>query len=259
VPDWTLRDPGIWRLDTYRVPPGSLSDESVLIDGEEGHHAADVVRVRRGAVIRLIDGEGVEALASVEDASAGRVRASILETRVHQRAEGIELTVCQALLKGRSFDEVVRRCSELGVSAVIPLVTERTLGRVSTEAAPSRVVRWSTVATAATKQSRGVFVPKIERPVRLDEVVSLVKGSDLALVAWEEEARATLFDALSGVRAGRVMLIVGPEGGLAPSEVERLSGAGALAVSVGRRILRADWAAAAISAMISHQLGGLLP
>ena len=254
-----LDDPGTWRMDTFRVPPGSLVGRASVVDGPEGHHAVDVVRVRPGDLVRLIDGEGVEAVARVDVAAHSEAALSIIETRSHRRQSGVELTVVQALLKGRAFDEVVRRCSELGVAEIVPVLTARTIGRIRSDAKESRLERWEAVALAAVKQSRGVFVPRIRDVRALAAVHDLVRGYDRALVAWEEEAQVGLKDALSGPTPRRVLLVVGPEGGLAADEVEGLVAAGVTPACAGRRVLRADWAAAAVAAMISHEVGGLLP
>jgi 16S rRNA (uracil1498-N3)-methyltransferase len=258
--DWTLEGPAVWRLDTFRVPQGSLHVGSVVVDGSEGHHAVNVIRVRAGDVVRLIDGEGAEALARVESTDRSSATTVVLEVRTHRREGAVELTVCQALLKGRSFDEVVRRCTEIGVSAIVPISCERSIGRVREGSLDARRARWEAVALSAVKQARGVFVPRIGELLTVDEAGrALVDDSDLMLVAWEEERGNGLFQVLEYGKATRIALFVGPEGGLTGSEVDLLKAAGARSVSVGRRILRADWAAAAIAAMMSHHLGGLLP
>ncbi len=257
----------IWRLTTFLVPPDNIDGNEIIIDGPEGHHAADVLRVRTGEEIRVIDGEGMEALATATESGGGVMRASINEMRQYSRANGNELTVAQALLKGRTFDDVVRRCSELGVGRIIPLNTERSIGRVPSDALDSRLERWRGIAQAAVKQSRGVFLPFIEQPLEIAQLESSIREAGLALIAWEEESGATLGDALKAHAESLheaegqepIVLVVGPEGGLSGDEVEILEGFGAGAVSVGRRVLKADWAAAAIAAMISSEIGGLLP
>ncbi len=270
-----LDNSSIWRLTTFLFPPGSIGGNEIIIDGPEGHHAADVLRVHAGDTVRVIDGEGMEALATVAESGGGVVRANVIETRQHLRSDGNELTVAQALLKGRTFDEVVRRCSELGVGRIVPLSTERSIGRIPSDALESRLERWRGIAAAAVKQSRGVFLPLIEPPHEVGALEAMVREADLALIAWEEESAVGLGDALEA-RArekapreavgpprqrhhGSIILIVGPEGGLSGDEVEILKGFGAGPVSAGRRILKADWAAAAIAAMISSETGGLLP
>ena len=254
-----LDDSGTWRMDTFRVKAGSLAGRSAVVDGPEGHHAVDVVRVRPGDLVRLIDGEGVEAIARVDAAAHSEAALSIIELRSHERQGSVELSVVQALLKGRAFDEVVRRCSELGVAEIVPALTARTIGKLSSDTEKSRLARWEAVALSAVKQSRGVFVPRIRGVSDVAGICGLVAEHDRALVAWEEEAETGLRDALSDPAPRRVLLVVGPEGGLAADEVEGLVAAGATPVSAGRRVLRADWAAAAVVAMISYELGGLLP
>jgi 16S rRNA (uracil1498-N3)-methyltransferase len=254
-----LDDPGVWRLDTFRVAPGSLSGGPAVIDGQEGHHAVDVVRVREGDLVRLIDGEGTEAIARVGSTARSEATTEIIESRSRSRTDGVELTIAQSLLKGRAFDEVVRRCAELGVATIVPLATERSIGRVPAGGERSKVERWESIALAATKQSRGVFVPRVEPVSTLTEVAELAGDAERALVAWEEESGTSLRDALAGDRPRSVLLIVGPEGGLGGNEVAVLTDSGAVPVSVGERVLKADWAAAAIAAMISHELGGLRP
>jgi len=260
LPIRELDDPQAWALDTFQVPPGTLGDRAVVVNGPEGHHAVDVVRVRPGDVVRLIDGEGSEALARVDRAVRSEATLSIIESRTRRREEGIELTIAQALLKGKGFGECVRRSSELGVARIVPLVTERTVGKLPPEDGGARLDRWRGIALAAVKQSRGIFVPAIDAVLGIDDLGPVVADADLALVAWEEEGTTALRDVLKGsgpVR--RIVLIVGPEGGLTRAEVDSLREAGASTVGLGARILKADWAAAAAAAMISYELGGLLP
>jgi 16S rRNA (uracil1498-N3)-methyltransferase len=258
--DRSLESPSSWRLDTFFVPPGALGSRAVALDGAEAHHAVHVVRAVPGNIVRLIDGEGVEAIGRIDRVDASKAWLSVVEVRAHDRGEGVELVLVQGLLKGRAFSEVVRRATELGVAGVVPVVTERTVGRVREGTEAERVARWRAVALAALKQCRGVYLPEVEPPRALAEIAPLLAGADLALVAWEEERSATLKERLSGLtRPGRVILVVGPEGGLSPGEVGFLRGAGAVSVSVGRRVLRADWAGPAVAAMIGSELGGLLP
>ena len=256
----SLRDASAWRLDTFLVPSGSLGGGAVVLEGSERHHAFDVARTREGAVVRLIDGEGAEALARVDDVGRARASLTILESRSHSREDGVALTIVQALPKSRGMDEVVRRCAELGVAQVIPVTTERTLTRGSARPQRDPLTRWRSIALAATKQSRGVFLTDVAPVAPLADIVDRVAGAERAVVAWEGETGTTLSDALSGPPSPRrVLAVIGPEGGLTSGEVDTLASAGARPVGLGRRILRADWAAAALSAIVASELGGLLP
>ena len=257
MPERLLDAPGLWRMDTFLVPQGALSSGDVVLQGAEGHHAADVMRVADGQLIRLVDGCGAEAIGRVDSVGRSEVAANVLEARDHSREDGARLTVAQALLKGRAFDDVVRRCGELGVESIVPITTARSIGRVPAGGERGRLSRWESVALAALKQSRGVFLPTIEPVMDLSAVARLGGDVELPIVAWEEGG-VPLSTALRS-HTGRILLIVGPEGGLTEAEVGILTDAGFVAVSLGRRVLRADWAAAAAAAMIASEVGGLLP
>lgn len=255
----SLGDTSVWRLDTFLVAPGTLGDRAVSLEGAEHHHAFDVARVRTGDVVRLIDGEGAEALARVDAVGRSRASLTILDARVHSRDEGVALTIVQALPRPRAMDEVVRRCAELGVAEVIPVTSERAQ-TADRRPDADRLERWRAIALSATKQSRGVFVMGVAPPATLAGVRGRMRDVDHAVVAWEGETVVTLHEALSGVsRPGRMLAVVGPEGGLTAREVGELTRAGAAAVGLGARILRADWAAAALSSIVSSTFGGLLP
>jgi 16S rRNA (uracil1498-N3)-methyltransferase len=254
----SMRRPS-WKLDTYIVPAGSLAGASVRLDGPEHRHAFSAARARVGDTVRLIDGEGVEALARVDSAVRSGASLAILETVAHRREDGTSLTVVQGLPKGRGFDEVVRRCAELGVATVVPVETERTVSRPKESAGRERLDRWRAVSVAAAKQSRAVFLTEVSPVTTLDDAAGLIAGCDAAFVAWEEGG-TPLADALREAGSPRRLLaVVGPEGGLTASEVDALRQRGAVTVALGARILKADWAAAAMAAMISSALGGLLP
>lgn len=258
--DRLLENSSAWRLDTFLVPPGALGGRAVVLDGAEAHHAIHVVRAAPGDVVRLVDGEGVEAIGRIDRVDASEARLSLIEAREHRRDGCVELTLIQALLKGRAFSEVVRRATELGVAAIVPVASERTVARVPRGSEGARAARWRAVARSALKQCRGVYLPRIGPVRQLSETEPVLVAAGLALVAWEEERSADLGATLAEAgRPARIALVVGPEGGLSPAEVERLGLAGARAVSLGRRVLRADWAGPAAAAMIASAVGGLLP
>ena len=255
----SLDSGSLWRLDTFIVPPGSLTDRVVPLAGDEFRHALAASRTRPGDMVRLIDGEGAEVLARLEGVEGAEARFEVLERRAHRRDEAVSLTIVQALPKGRGMDDVVRRCSELGVDAVVPVTTDRTIVKLRPEAVPRRVERWRALAASAAKQSRGVFLTRVLEPTTLSDVGALVREADLALVAWEEEGRASLSAALRESSPTRIVAVVGPEGGLDESEIASLKTLGARPVGLGRRVLRSDWAAAALAAVVANELGGLLP
>jgi 16S rRNA (uracil1498-N3)-methyltransferase len=254
----TLDDPSTWRLDTYFVPEDAGGGPRVRLRGPEARHAVSAARTRPGDAVRLIDGCGWEALALIESIGRDEATLTVIDSRVHDASDGVALTLVQAMPKGRAFSEIVRRAAELGVAAVVPVTSERTVVRPSTDGAEARLGRWRSVALAATKQSRGVFATRVEPVIALRDAGPLVSSFDRAIVAWEQGGVA-LRHVLAGPRPRTMVVVVGAEGGLSAAEVGGLGALGAVAVGLGRRVLRADWAGAAISAAISFSFGGLLP
>jgi 16S rRNA (uracil1498-N3)-methyltransferase len=254
-----LDGPRTWSLPTYISDPGALDGPTLRLAGDEGHHAARAARARPGELVRLIDGRGTEAAAAVRSVSGDVVDLEIVERRAHDRSDGVELIVGQAVLKGRDFDEPVRRLAELGASLVVPLVTERVVPRIDADRVAERRERWRSVALSATKQSRGVFPTAIGELATLGAFAEATRDAHLRFVAWEEGG-VGLRGLVADVAApSRVACVIGPEGGLTADEVEELEAAGFLRASLGRRILRADWAAAAVAAVVAAEVGGLLP
>jgi 16S rRNA (uracil1498-N3)-methyltransferase len=230
-------------LPMFLVEPGRLAGvvagSGFVLDGDEGRHAATVRRIRAGERIDLADGEG--ALAHCEVVSAGRDR---LELRVDDVGAvplaPLRLALVQALAKGGRDEQAVETATEVGVDAVLPWQAGRSVVRWQGERGEKARRRWETIAREAAKQSRRPRVPVIE-PVRSSpELAQRVGAAALALVL-HESARHPLID-VPLPEAGELLVIVGPEGGITDDEVARLTEGGAIAVRLGREVLRASTA-----------------
>ncbi len=203
----------------------------------EGRHLVEVLRARPGDRFWVFDEER-EALAEVLELGPP-VRYRILEERRPQREVGVEVVLYPALLKGDKLAEVVRAATELGATRIQPLITRHSVPK---ELGQGKLERLRKVAIEAAKQSGRLRVPEVLPPIPLKEVPRVPQG----LVAHPG----------TGVRVGEVLdpglplhLVVGPEGGLAPEEVELLVERGFTPVGLGPRILRAETAALALLAL----------
>lgn len=184
---------------------------------------------------------------------AGRVEA-LLTQRVAQDASGrLQITLAQALPKGQKLDFVVEKATELGIARLIPLQTSRSIGGASAH----KLERWQKLARSAAQQSGRSTVPKVEAPLDFAKLLPCIAEFDAAFFAWEL-ATAPLRDALrSASDARNVLVIVGPEGGFSHAEAEAAVGAGARAVSLGKRILRTETAPIVILAALLYESGEL--
>ena len=217
-------------------PPGPF-----LLDGPEGRHASVVRRLRAGEVLVLSDGAGRLAPATVRAVQRGSVELD-LGAHVEVPAPALTVTVVQALPKGERSELAVELATEAGVDALVPWAASRCVARWPADKATKGVERWRAVAREAAKQSRRASVPAVAALASSAEVADLIGRAALALVLHEAGSVPVTGVALPS--AGELVLVIGPEGGIAPDELAQFTGAGAQVVRLGREVLRTSTAAA---------------
>jgi 16S rRNA (uracil1498-N3)-methyltransferase len=228
----------------FLVPPAvaatAEAGSEVVLDGPEGRHAAAVARIGVGERIDLADGAGIllhtEVLA-VDGREA--LRARVLE-RVEVPPPAPRLVVVQALPKGDRAETAVETLTEVGVDVIVPWLAERCVARWSGEKVARGRARWEAVARAAGKQSRRARFPEVAPLARTADVAALVRAAAAAVVLHEEAADP--LGAGAWPLAGDIVLVVGPEGGIAPAELEALTAAGARLARLGPTVLRTSTA-----------------
>ena len=227
---------------------GAVVGASLLLDGEEGRHAATVVRIRPGERYFVADGCGRRALLEATDVDRAWVRGRVIE--VSDEAEPApRLVLVQALAKGDRDEQAVEAATELGVDEVVPWQAERSVVVWRGDRAAKSLAKWAAVVARATKQSRRSRVPVTSPAVGLAPLVARVGQAALTLVLHEDAT-----DPLASVElpaSGDVLVVVGPEGGITDREIEALRAAGARPVRLGATILRASSAGPAALAVLS--------
>ena len=223
------------------------SDE-ILVDGAEGRHAVDVLRLAPGEHVRVGDGRGTVADGEVLAAGPDGLRVAV-RSRFEVPAQAPEFVLVQALPKGDRGPLAVDLATELGVDRIVPWTASRCVTRWRDDRVDKGVAKWRAAAHAASKQSRRARVPEVTEPMTTREVCGLLADADLAVVL-HEQARRPLAE-LDIPRTGTVVVIVGPEGGLTDGEVVAFRAAGAQAVRLGAEVLRTSTAGAAALAALS--------
>jgi 16S rRNA (uracil1498-N3)-methyltransferase len=222
--------------------------DEVLVDGAEGRHAVEVLRLAPGERVRVGDGQGAVAEGEVLAAGAEGLRVAV-RVRFEVPAPDPEFVLVQALPKGDHGPLAVDLATELGVDRIVPWAASRCVTRWREDRVEKGVTKWRSAARAASKQSRRPRVPEITGPMTTREVCGLLGDADLAVVL-HEQARRPLAD-LQIPRSGTVAVVVGPEGGLTDGEVVAFRAAGAQAVRLGAEVLRTSTAGAAALAALS--------
>jgi 16S rRNA (uracil1498-N3)-methyltransferase len=222
--------------------------EELLVDGSEGRHAVEVLRLTPGERVRVGDGRGSVAESEVVSAGAEGLRV-VVRHRFEVPPPEPEFVLVQALPKGDRGPLAVDLATELGVDRIVPWTAARSVTRWRDNRVEKGVAKWRAAAHAASKQSRRARVPEVTEPMTTREVCGLLGDADLAVVL-HEQARRPLAE-LDIPRTGTVVVIVGPEGGLTDGEVVAFRAAGAQAVRLGSEVLRTSTAGAAALAALS--------
>ena len=216
----------------------------MLLDGPEGRHAASVRRIRSGELVELVDGAGTRAQCTVE--AVGKDSLTCLISRVvFEAAPQPQVVVVQALAKGDRSELAVELMTEAGVDVIVPWAATRSIARWDAAKAAKGEQRWASIAREAAKQSRRAWVPEIAALATTAQVADLAGGAQLVLVLHESAARP-ITSALAP-EAGRVVIVVGPEGGLTDDEVNIL---GSDPVRLGPEVVRTSTAGAIATAVL---------
>ncbi|OUL30882.1 16S rRNA (uracil(1498)-N(3))-methyltransferase [Nostoc sp. RF31YmG] len=220
------------QLQRIAIAPSQLQQGQISLTKEQQHYLARVLRLREGDRFIAMDGRGKWWLTQL----AGE-QGQVLEPLVVETELPVSITLMLALPKGNGFDEVVRCCTELGVTTIAPVLSDRTLLLPS----PQKLERWRRIAAEAAEQSERAFIPTILEPVAFSSSLSFENSQQYIC-----EARSNfphLKDCLphKGQMTNDQELIIatGPEGGWTQEEIDSAIAAGFQAVSLGRRILRA--------------------
>jgi 16S rRNA (uracil1498-N3)-methyltransferase len=222
--------------------------DELLVDGAEGRHAVDVLRLTPGEQVRVADGNGTVAVGAVLSAGPEGLRVAV-RNRFEVPPHEPEFVLVQALPKGDRGPLAVDLATELGVDRIVPWTASRCVTRWRDDRVDKGLAKWRAAARAASKQARRPRVPEVTGPMTTREVCGLLADADLAVVL-HEQARRPLAE-LAIPEAGTVAVVVGPEGGLTDGEVVAFRAAGAQAVRLGAEVLRTSTAGAAALAALS--------
>ena len=225
------------------IPPHGIFDAPP----DAAHHLAHVLRLTAGDVLVVFDGRGLEYPATIERMGKSAVTLRVAEPNEVDRESPLRVTLAQGISSGERMDYTVQKAVELGVSAIQPLATERSVVRLSGERAVKRVAHWQAIAVAACEQSGRNVVPQVS-PVAAVTGWLANAPPDALRLTLSPDAESTLHEL---ERPGSpIVLLVGPEGGLSPRERADARAAGFVGVRLGPRVLRTETAAlAAIAAM----------
>ena len=228
-----------------------VAGNTVHLDGDEGRHAAVVRRITVGEVVDLCDGQGSRATGTVATVGKDWLEVHLDEVTLEQRP-ALTVTAVQALAKGDRAELAVEMLTEVGVDVVIPWRAEHSV--VKWDNADKALDKWRRTVREATKQSRRAYVPQVAQLHSTEQILEAVAQADLAVILHESATSALAQVAVPKV--GKVLIVIGPEGGISARELAVFSEAGAQIVRMGSSVMRTSTAGAvAAGVILSHTSG----
>ncbi len=264
---WNER--GLWNRVTlflpmakhrFYIPASEWNLEQLALSGEEAHHCLDVMRCREGDRIVVFNGRGTEAEAEIVAAAKGTVS---LRSRIVGETPRPPATFLlgQAIPKGKNMDLIIQKATELGVSAITPLLSERTVVQLDQNDLERKREKWQRIAIEACKQCGQNWIPEVRSPIKVETFVRQSKEALRLIAAISPEATSlksilTAWDQESGDRPASASLMIGPEGDFTPAEISTALAAGFAPLSLGPIILRSETAAIYALSITGYELMG---
>jgi len=226
----------------------------ITLEGSAASHITRVLRLRVGADLTLFNGQGGEHAAQIDKAHGGMVTVAVGEPEPSERESPLVLTLAQGLSRGERMDWVVQKATELGVTRLVPLLTERSVVRLDAQQADRKMNHWRAIAIAACEQCGRNRLPQVAAPVALQDFLHAAAPAAARLLL-SPAAGQRIADLTGAPRA--VTVLIGAEGGLTQQEQEAAAGAGFTTVRLGPRVLRTETAAIAALTVLQQKFGDL--
>jgi len=227
----------------FFISTDNIKQNTAKLFGSDVHHIRDVLRLKLGDGLELLDGTGKIYATKIATIKKNEINCEIISFRSSKAEPRIQITIMQSLPKASKMDVIVQKLTELGVYKIIPVISERTVVKLSEEKEEKRVIRWQKIVKQASEQSARGIVPHVEEIKSFDEATAKAKNFDLALIPWEMEEKKTLKQTLEkNKKIKSILIAIGPEGGFSRDEIEKAKKAGFIPITLGRRILRTETA-----------------
>ncbi len=239
----------------FFVDDSQVGKEYVTIVGSDVNHIGNVLRMKPGEKIRVSTNGGQDYFCSIAEIGPDFVQADILDEEAPNTELPSRIYLFQALPKGDRMETIIEKAVELGVYEIIPVAMKFCVVKLDDKKAANKIRRWQAIAESAAKQSKRSLIPQIHPVMTYKEAVAYARECDVNLVPYENErGMAATKEAMDAIQPGQsVSIMIGPEGGFAPDEIDAVRD-DMQVISLGKRILRTDTAAICTMSMVMTAL-----
>jgi 16S rRNA (uracil1498-N3)-methyltransferase len=246
-------------LHRFFLHPAHCQGPELVLADAEAHHALHVLRVTPGQRVAVLDGEGHEYHCEIRATDKRTVILRLLQKNAIPPLP-YQVTLLQAVPKGKTMDLIIQKATELGARRVVPLLSERITVRLEEANAAAKKEQWHTTAIAAVKQCGSAWLPHVDAPIAIRDFLALGERFDLSLIASLQpdsrhpRERFQTYLAEHGRLPRSLGVWVGPEGDFTPAELHAAKAAGVLPISLGQLILRSETAAIYCLSVVNYEL-----
>ncbi len=241
-------------MPKFFVEKEDILNDSVTVSGGDAVHILKVLRLSEGDCVTLCDGQGTDYDAEILKASKENVVFSLKRSYPCEAEPKVSVTLFQGLPKQGKMDFIIEKCTELGISRIVPVAAKRSVVNIRDEKSEDKkLLRWRKIASESVKQCGRGIIPEVCDVLTFKEAVEFSKGLDLVIAPYENERSTSIKEALKGKTPKNVGIFIGPEGGIADEEIEMLEKAEIKTVTLGKRILRTETAGLATLTAVMYE------
>jgi 16S rRNA (uracil1498-N3)-methyltransferase len=246
-------------MHRFYLPPEQCKDNTLLLTERESHHALHVLRVRDGERLMVLDGAGQELLCEAQKQAQEQLTLTVVQ-RSFVPPLPYQITLLQAIPKGKIIESIIQKATELGVHRIVPLLSDRVTTQLDDENAASKAEKWRLTAIEAIKQCGSAWLPEIEAPVAPKEYLARGEKFELPLIASLQSDRRHPREYFKtfyreNQRLPKTACVwIGPEGDFTPAEMNAVKSMGALPITLGRLVLRSETAAIYSLSVLNYEL-----
>ena len=249
-------------MPKFFIKDNQIENDTLTILGEDVNHIANVLRMKIGEEIQVCNIDKQENyIAKLNLIEKQKIYCEIIKKIESEAESNINLTIFQGIPKSDKMELIIQKSTELGVKKIVPVEMERCVSKISGKDEKKKIERWQKIAEVAAKQSGRDIIPKIENVIKIKNICEIAKSFDLLLVPYEKAEDYSLKNALDELKKSNTQnvsigIVIGPEGGFDTKEIELLKDTNAKIITLGKRILRTETVALAMSSVIMYELGG---
>lgn len=245
-------------MHRFFINKDSIINDEIVIKDDEVKHIKNSLRLNEDDIITVCDGEKKEYKVKISEISNDYVKGIIIDDYIIKSESNIDIVLYQGLPKSSKMDLIIQKCTELGVTKIVPVITSRTVVKISDKKKEhKKVERWTKIAKEASKQSKRGKIPNVEDIISFSEMLNNLCNEENIIVPYENENKTGIKQILKKTKGRKINIIIGPEGGFEEEEINELKKLNAKIVTLGPRILRTETAGFTAITIVMYELGDL--